>query len=184
MVTRPRSQALGFWWLHGLGLAARCMPRRTPAARADFTTHRDTFNSRRLGLPASSGTALLQVECFQVRAGGGGGGGGDRISVWPPPLRERPRRRWERHEHSSWTRPHWQCNLNDSELFINATSARVSHGQCMYTASGNLADSDVRGAHVSPRLRRDYDGLAEQIRIASFSTQSSSYGKLTTEERM
>jgi hypothetical protein len=60
---------------------------------------------------------------------------------------------------------------------------RVSHGQCMYTASGNLTDSDVRGTHVPPRrLRRDYDGLAEQIRIASFSTQS--YGKLTTEERM
>jgi hypothetical protein len=119
------------------------MPRKTSAARADFTTHRDMC----IQFPAPASTALpsLQVECFQVRAGGGGGCG-DRISVWPPPLRERPRRRWERHEHSSWTRP--QCNLN--EPFINATSARVSHGQCMYTASGNLADSDVRGTHVSP----------------------------------
>ncbi len=88
---------------------------------------------------------------FQVRAGGGGGGG-DRISgVWPPPLRERPRRRWERHEHSRALDDLGRTECNELFQVINATSASVTVSVYMYTASGNLTDSDVRGTHVSPR---------------------------------
>ncbi len=65
-------------------------------------------------------------------------------------------------------------------LHIYTAAAWTGRSNFKLNAGTIYASTCVRGTHVPPRLRRDYDGPAERTRIANFSL----IRKLTTELKL